>query len=67
MNAQARCMGECFADISKSIDTKLQAIQCHSSQLKNLDIESSRDHARAMGRISGYDYAEAYQVLRVRV
>ncbi len=67
MNAQARCMGECFADISKSIDTKLQAIQCHSSQLKNLDIESSRDLARAMGRISGYDYAEAYQVLRVRV
>jgi hypothetical protein len=32
-----------------------------------MDLESSRDLARAMGRISGYEYAEAYQVLRVRV
>ena len=32
-----------------------------------LDLESSRDLARAMGRISGYEYAEAYEVLRVRI
>ncbi len=67
MNAHARCVGECFADVSKSIDTKLDAIRCHSSQLGKFDLESSRDLARAMGRISGYEYAEAYQVLRVRV
>jgi LmbE family N-acetylglucosaminyl deacetylase len=67
MNAHARCVGECFADVTKSIETKLQAIKCHSSQLSKLDVESSRDLARAMGRISGYEYAEAYQVLRVRV
>ncbi len=67
MNAHARCVGECFADVSKSIDTKLDAIRCHNSQLGKFDLESSRDLARAMGRISGYEYAEAYQVLRVRV
>jgi LmbE family N-acetylglucosaminyl deacetylase len=67
MNAHARCVGECFADVSTSIDTKLNAIKCHQSQLSKFDLESSRDLARAMGRISGYEYAEAYQVLRVRV
>ncbi|HSD90821.1 MAG TPA: hypothetical protein VLB44_25020, partial [Kofleriaceae bacterium] len=67
MNAHARCVGECFADITVSIDTKVDAIKCHGSQLSRLEVESSRDLARAMGRISGYDYAEAYQVLRVRV
>ena len=67
MNAHARCVGECFADVSTSIDKKLAAIGCHASQLAKFDLESSRDLARAMGRISGYEYAEAYQVLRVRV
>jgi N-acetylglucosamine malate deacetylase 1 len=67
MNAHARCVGECFADVSQSIDKKIAAIKCHESQLKNMDLESSRDLARAMGRISGYEYAEAFQVLRVRV
>lgn len=66
-NAHARCVGECFADITTSIDRKLDAIKCHSSQLGKFDLESSRDLARGMGRISGYKYAEAYQVLRVRV
>jgi LmbE family N-acetylglucosaminyl deacetylase len=67
MNAHARCVGECFADISSTIDAKIDAIGCHQSQLAKMDLESSRDLARAMGRISGYAYAEAYQVLRVRV
>jgi LmbE family N-acetylglucosaminyl deacetylase len=67
MNAQARGIGECFADITQSIETKLAAIGCHASQLAKLDLESSRDLARAMGRISGYEYAETYEVLRVRI
>lgn len=67
MNAHARCVGECFADITSSIDKKIEAISCHESQLKKFDLESSRDLARAMGRISGHEYAEAYEVLRVRV
>lgn len=67
MNAQSRSLGNCFADISGYVEAKLEAISCHKSQLPRLDLESSRDLARAMGRISGYGYAEAYEVLRVRI
>lgn len=67
MNAQHRAIGQCFADISTTLDTKIAAISAHSSQLSKLDLESSRDLARAMGRISGYKYAEAYEALRVRI
>jgi LmbE family N-acetylglucosaminyl deacetylase len=67
MNAQARSVGNCFADISSYIEVKVEAIACHKSQLPKLDLESSRDLARAMGRISGYGYAEAYEVLRFRI
>ena len=52
---------------TQTIDTKINAISAHKSQVPKLDIESSRDLARAMGRISGYSYAEAYEVLRVRI
>ena len=67
MNAQSRSLGQCFADISQYVEAKLSAIACHKSQLPKIDLESSRDLARAMGRISGYEYAEAYEVLRVRI
>lgn len=67
MNAQARAIGNCFADITGYVETKLAAISCHASQLPKLDLESSRDLARAMGRISGYEYAESYETLRVRI
>jgi LmbE family N-acetylglucosaminyl deacetylase len=67
MNAQSRSIGQCFADISKTMDTKIAAISAHQSQSSRLDLESSRDLARANGRISGYQYAEAYEVLRVRI
>lgn len=67
MNAQSRSLGNCFADITGYIDAKCQAIACHKSQLHHLDLESSRDMARAMGRISGYQFAECYEVLRVRI
>jgi N-acetylglucosamine malate deacetylase 1 len=67
MNAQSRSLGNCFADISQYVEAKLEAISCHKSQLAKLDLESSRDLARAMGRISGHEYAECYEVLRVRI
>jgi LmbE family N-acetylglucosaminyl deacetylase len=67
MNAQSRAIGQCFADISKTMDTKINAIAAHRSQVPKLELESSRDLARAMGRIGGYEYAEAYEVLRVRI
>jgi LmbE family N-acetylglucosaminyl deacetylase len=67
MNAQHRAIGQCFADITSTLDTKLAAIMEHKSQLARLDLESSKDLARAMGRISGYAYAEAFEALRVRI
>jgi LmbE family N-acetylglucosaminyl deacetylase len=67
MNAQSRSLGQCFADISTTMERKLEAITCHSSQLANLDLDSSRDLARALGRLSGYAYAESYEALRVRI
>ncbi|MFT3698779.1 MAG: PIG-L deacetylase family protein [Kofleriaceae bacterium] len=67
MNAQSRTFGNCFADITGFVETKLAAIACHQSQLPKLDLDSSRDLARAMGRISGFGDAEVYETLRVRV
>jgi LmbE family N-acetylglucosaminyl deacetylase len=67
MNAQSRSFGNCFADITGFVETKLAAISCHQSQLPKLDLDSSRDLARAMGRISGFGDAEVYETLRVRV
>jgi LmbE family N-acetylglucosaminyl deacetylase len=68
MNAQnsTRSVGQCFADISETIDRKVEAIAAHASQLPNMDLESTRDLARAMGRLAGVQYAEAYEVLRLR-
>ncbi len=67
MNAQARAVGQCFADITTTIETKINAIKAHTSQVAKLDLESSRDLARAMGRTSGYEYAEVFEALRVRI
>ena len=67
LNAQSRALGQCFADISSTIDLKLEAIRAHTSQLPRLDVEATRDLARGMGRISGFAYAEAYEVLRLRI
>jgi LmbE family N-acetylglucosaminyl deacetylase len=68
MNAQVstRAVGQCFADITETIDRKLEAISAHESQLAKMDVESTRDLARAMGRLAGVAYAEAYEVLRLR-
>ena len=67
MNAHARGVGQCFADISETIDLKLKAIALHDSQLAGgkFDLEAARDLARAMGRLSGTQFAEAYEVLRI--
>jgi LmbE family N-acetylglucosaminyl deacetylase len=67
MNAQARAIGQCFADVTATMETKLRAISAHATQMAHIDLESSRDLARGLGRISGYQYAEAYEVLRVRI
>ena len=68
MNAQnsTRTVGQCFADISDTIERKVEAIAAHETQLAKMDLDSTRDLARAMGRLAGVQYAEAYEVLRLR-
>jgi LmbE family N-acetylglucosaminyl deacetylase len=69
LNAASHFLGECFADISETIDVKLAAVAAHATQtLKgSANLESCRDLARALGRLSGVTYAEAYEVLRLRL
>src|SRR6185369_11790822 len=67
MNAQTRSFGQCFANITESIETKMHAVAAHQTQVKNMELESFRDLARAMGRISNVPFAECYEVLRLRI
>lgn len=66
-NAQSRSIGQCFVDITGTIDDKLASIAAHHSQLPKMDLESTRDFARAMGRLAGVQYAEALEVLRMKI
>jgi LmbE family N-acetylglucosaminyl deacetylase len=67
MNAQSHSIGQCFADVTPTIDRKLAAISAHATQIPKLELESSRDLARAMGRLCGVPYAEAFEALRLRI
>ena len=67
MNAQTRHLGQCFVDISATLDAKIASISAHESQLTKMDIDSTRDMARAMGRLCGVQYAEALEVLRMKI
>ena len=66
LNAQSRAIGQCFVDVTQTIDVKMDAISAHVTQLPRLDLEGVRDLARAMGRICGVTYAEVFEVLRMR-
>ena len=67
MNAHARSIGQCFADITESIEAKLSAISAHATQLGDgkFDLDAARDLARANGRICGVTYAESFEALRL--
>lgn len=67
LGSQARPVGQCFADISSTIDAKLHAMGAHASQLSPRTLESRRDAARANGRLCGTTYAEAFELLRLRL
>src|SRR5215472_6913766 len=67
LNAQSRAFGQCFVDVTQSMGSKMAAISAHVTQLPKLDLEGARDLARAMGRIAGVQYAECFEVLRMRI
>jgi LmbE family N-acetylglucosaminyl deacetylase len=60
-----RRLGQCFADVSSTIDVKLAAIAAHASQ--RIDIESRKAIARAMGALSRCTYAEVFEVIRMQI
>jgi LmbE family N-acetylglucosaminyl deacetylase len=67
MNARSRSLGQCFVDISETLDVKMEAIRAHATQVPRMDLDSPRDLARGIGRVCGVQYAEAYEVLRLSV
>ena len=51
-------------DITTTIDQKIEALLCHTSQIGGRDIgESVRARARAAGAEIGVEYAEAFHYL----
>ena len=56
-----------YVNVSQTIDTKIEAIEAHSSQFgcRGLGIDIYRETARAQGRIVGVDYAEGLDVVRM--
>jgi LmbE family N-acetylglucosaminyl deacetylase len=69
LNAGSSFVGQGFADISDTLEVKLAAVTAHRSQVVkgSVNPEGCRDLARAHGRLSGLPYAEAYEVLRLRM
>ncbi len=59
-----------FVDISETIDKKVQALACHASQMRNMQIEDVgervREHARSRGELAGMEYAESYRTFRLK-
>lgn len=67
LNAQSRVIGQCFVDVTQTIEKKMAAVSAHVTQLPKIDLNGVRDLARAMGRICGASYAEVFEVLRIRL
>lgn len=53
-----------YVDITSTIDRKIEAIRCHTSQIGDRDIgEFVRSRARVVGMEIGVEYAEAFHYL----
>jgi LmbE family N-acetylglucosaminyl deacetylase len=53
-----------YIDITSTIDTKLEALMCHASQVPPDIGDWIRERNAEMGQQVGYDYAEVFRVLR---
>jgi len=59
----------CWVDISEHLDTKIEALFCHASQLSEAGEpfrDFLRERAEADGRAAGFRYAEGFRRLRLR-
>lgn len=57
-----------FVDITQTIETKIQAMQCYPSESRQFPHPRSdgalRAHARRWGSVVGLEYAEAFELIR---
>ncbi len=57
-----------FVDIGESLETKIQALRCHKSQIHDWPVDEwIRDRARERAQGHGMEYAESYLTFRLRV
>ena len=61
---------EVFFDISNTLSKKIQALNCYQSQIKNntsRSVEAVEALAKFRGSQNGFEYAEAFKVVRINV
>jgi N-acetylglucosamine malate deacetylase 1 len=69
LTASPHFHGQAYADISDTLETKLEALEAHASQVArhSIQVDFYRDLARLLGRMCGVEYAESFEVLRFRL
>jgi LmbE family N-acetylglucosaminyl deacetylase len=56
-----------FVDITDTVETKIQALRCHKSQIHDWPVDEwIRDRARDRGQPKGLAFAEAFRTFRLR-
>lgn len=56
-----------FIDITETIETKIQALRCHKSQIRDWPVDEwIRERARKRGEARGLDYAETFRTFKLR-
>ena len=54
-------------DITDEMNNKVSAINLHKSQIKTFDYESLiKNRAKIYGLLSGYEFAEAFEVIKIK-
>jgi len=54
-----------YVDISGTLERKIEALRCHKSQLDPGDGEWIRQWAAEAGKAAGFEYAEAFRVMKL--
>jgi LmbE family N-acetylglucosaminyl deacetylase len=56
-----------YVDITETIETKIQALRCHKSQIHDWPVDEwIRDRARERAEGQGFEYAEAFKTFKLR-
>jgi LmbE family N-acetylglucosaminyl deacetylase len=56
-----------FIDITDTIETKIQALRCHESQIHDGPVDEwIRSRAKERGAARGLEYAESFRTFRLR-